>query len=639
MRRRQSAIKRAESWDLEKRTVVFTISSETPCPDYFGTCILDHSEESVDLSRFRNGSNLLFEHNGSLIVGVIERAEIVNKEVEIAVRFAKDDFSEVKYQQVLDGIIRNVSVSAKVSKMKRESKKDEYPVIYRATRWQPSHASLVGDPADSTVGILRSNAIEDLYPVEIESSDTIDIDLGIDLTRTNKGGVMPTVLEDVDLDLARKLERERIKEIYEVGKKYADTDLANKFIDDGSDIATVYRAFSGKQPKQEPLADLKLGFTNKEQKSFSVIRAIRDFMDGNWGAVGFKSFELECHEEMIKRTGVASANIILPFADLTVDHEAVSRVVGHSTAKIARATYATNTPTTGGNLVATILDSSSFYDILRTRPKIMQMGARMLAGLVGNLDIPRRISTSTAYWVPEGGEIPQSEGGFGKLSFRPNTLAALSAITRLMMLQSTPDIEQLVREDLVIVMALAMDLAAIAGSGLNSEPRGILNTAGIGNVTGGANGTTLTYDNLIDLETKVSDLNADEEGQTHYFSSARGVGVMKKLKDTAGSPMWIGTDSGLSPGTPGMLNGYPVMRSNQVPRNLTKGSGTNLTSIIYGDFSQVVFASWGILDLLPNPFGRGYESGTLMIRAMQTCDIQFRRVEAFAAITDLVATI
>ena len=591
----------------------------------------------MDLSRFRNGSNLLFDHNGSLIVGVIERAEIVAKELEIEVRFAKDDFSEVKYQQVLDGIIRNVSISAKVSKMKRESKKDEYPIIYRATRWQPSHASLVGDPADSTVGILRSNAIEDFYPVEIESSDSIvDIDLGIE--RANKGGVMSTV-EIVDLDSARKLERERIREIHAIGGRYDDMDLANKFIDDGSDIATVYRAFSSRQPKQEPLAELKLGFTQKEQKSFSVIRAVRDFMDGNWGTSGFNSFEHECHVEMIKRTNSKSAGIILPFADLTVDHEAVSRVVGHSTAKIARATYATNTPTTGGNLVATILDSSSFYDILRNRPKIMQMGARMLAGLVGNLDIPLRTSTSTAYWVPEGGEIPQAEGGFGKLSFLPKTLGALSAITRLMMLQSTPDIEQLVREDLVIVMALAMDLAAIAGSGLNSEPRGILNTAGIGNVTGGANGTTLTYDNLIDLETIVSDLNADEEGQTHYFSSARGFGVMKKLKDTAGSPLWIGTDSGLSMGTPGMLNGYPVMKSNQVPRNLTKGTGTNLTSIIYGDFSQVVFASWGILDLLPNPYGRGYESGSLMIRAMQTCDIQLRRVQAFAAITDLIATI
>ena len=57
----------------------------------------------------------------------------------------------------------------------------------------------------------------------------------------------------------------------------------------------------------------------------------------------------------------------------------------------------------------------------------------------------------------------------------------------LMSLQSTPDIEQLIRAD-VALLADAIDTAAINGGGGSNQPAGILNTTGIGSVAGGTNG-------------------------------------------------------------------------------------------------------------------------------------------------------
>ena len=85
-----------------------------------------------------------------------------------------------------------------------------------------------------------------------------------------------------------------------------------------------------------------------------------------------------------------------------------------------------------------------------------------------------------------------------------------------------------------------------------------------------------------------------------------------------------------------MVNGYPAFSTNQVPSNGTKGTGSHLSALIFGDFSQVLMASWGVLELLPNPYGAGFEQSIVQIRALHDCDIAVRHPEAFAVCTDIV---
>jgi HK97 family phage major capsid protein len=66
----------------------------------------------------------------------------------------------------------------------------------------------------------------------------------------------------------------------------------------------------------------------------------------------------------------------------------------------------------------------------------------------------------------------------------------------------------MVQGDLALILALAIQAAAIKGGGSN-QPTGILGTSGIGDVAGGTNGAQPTFANLVALETAVATANAD----------------------------------------------------------------------------------------------------------------------------------
>jgi hypothetical protein len=76
-----------------------------------------------------------------------------------------------------------------------------------------------------------------------------------------------------------------------------------------------------------------------------------------------------------------------------------------------------------------------------------------------------------------------------------------------------------------------------------------------------------------------------------------------------------------------------------VPGDLTKGTGTNLSALIFGNFNDLIIGEWGSVEILVNPYGAGFTSGDVAIRIMQTIDIAFRQVVSFAAITDMITTL
>lgn len=240
------------------------------------------------------------------------------------------------------------------------------------------------------------------------------------------------------------------------------------------------------------------------------------------------------------------------------------------------------TATAGGNTVATDLLGASFIEVLRNRLSVMAAGATMLTGLVGNVAIPRQTAAASAFWVAENGAPTESQQAFDQVSMSPKTVGAFTDVSRRLLLQSSLDVEAFVRMDLAKVIALAIDLGALNGSGAANQPRGVLQTSGIGSVAIGTNGGPLTWDAVVDLETAVGAANADE-ATSAYVTNASLRGRMKKtpeLGNTANIPIWRN----------GEVNGYRAIASNQVPNNLTKGTGTNLS------FESGDLTGWTITD-------------------------------------------
>ena len=613
----QREMRRSVSVDFERsanseRTFTFPFSSEFPVSRTFGNEVLSHERGAANLSRLNDSAPLLFNHDPNKVIGVVERAWIdeQGKRGYTTVRFSRNAFAQEVLQDVQDKVLRNVSVGYSINKM--EERGDNFV----ATNWQPYEVSLVSMAADPTVGLGRSIDTDHAAP----AASTPNTEPEVQMEATTDLAVVRAE--------AAEAERSRIAGITALTEKHGLGDLGRQLIESGRTLDDARKAVLDKlEVRQEPIDKGTTGTVDmnaNEQRSYSVVRAINAALSGDWKDAGL---EREISAEIARQTGKSTNGFFMP----------------HNLEM--RAPYAVGAAGTGGNLVATNLLASSFIDVLRNNALIMQMGPTVLSGLVGNVAIPRATAQTSTYWVTEASAITESEATFDQVTLSPKQIGARSQYSRLALQQTTPDIEAVVRNDLARVMALGIDKACISGTGSAGQPTGILNTSGIGSVAMGTNGaaftdsatgTTSGLDQLIALEGKLDVANA-LNGNLYYLTNAKVVQALKKLKTAYGEYLWTAMDGVTTGGTPGGVNGYSVMRSNQVPSTLTKGTGTNLSALIFGDFSQLIIGMWGALEILPNPYGSGYTAGSVDIRAMQTVDVAVRHAESFAAITDIIA--
>lgn len=357
-----------------------------------------------------------------------------------------------------------------------------------------------------------------------------------------------------------------------------------------------------------PIPTSDIGLSEREAKEFSFLRAINALANpGDRNAQEAARFERECSDAFAAKHGRSAQGLFVP-------------------SEVQRRDLTVGTATAGGHTVSTNLLAASFIDLLRNKMQVMNMGAQMLTGLTGNIAIPRQTGGATAYWVAESGAPTESAQAFDQVAMSPKTVGAFSDISRKLLLQSTLDIEGFVRNDLATVLALAIDLAAINGSGSSNQPTGILNTSGIGDVAGGTNGLAPTWAHMIELETDVAVANADA-GSLGYLSNAK---VRGKLKQTFANatygerPVWEGD----------MVNGYRAAVSNQVPSNLDKGTSVGVCSaVIFGNWADLIIGQWGTLDLMVDPY-TGSTSGTVRVVALQDIDLAIRHAVSFSAMKD-----
>ncbi len=594
--------------NAEENSYTFSFSSEQPVQRWFGTEILEHSNaDNIDLTRLNDGGVLLWNHDSKgLPIGKINRSwlSLNEKKLYCSITFADlPDANNIK-KLIDDGFLRNVSFGYGATQYK------ELPnETYLFTKWYATEISIVNLPADNTVGMGRNLDLEQ--------------DSKIEIIKENKQ--MSEKTEDkINIEEIRSAELARINEIIAISRNF---DLEQKFTDEAItknlSIDQVKSLVLDNQLKKQQVVSLgtsvadDLDLTAKEKRSYSILNATRAFISNDWSKAGF---EREISKTLENKRGINAQGFLMP----------TNINWGNSKRAYDKAG--------GSSLIATDLLANEFIELLRNKCMVLQLGARMLSGLVGNVDIPTQISSASAAWINETGTVSESSGAFSKKSMTGGKhLVSLAKITRDMLQQSTPDIESLVRDDLLNVMALALDSTALYGTGTSNQPLGIAGTSGINSVIGGTNGAAITIEHLIDMETAIAVANYSDANLS-YLTNPKIVGALKKLKSTTGEYLWRnGSDDGMRGSTPNTINGYAVNKTNQCRSNLTKGSGTNLSEIYFGDFSQLIIGEWGVLDILPNALGSGYSSGAIELRVMQTLDMLVRQPKAFSIMTDAIA--
>lgn len=637
------------SFDKDKRTVELAFSSEIEVERWFGMEVLDHSPTSVRLDRLRDGGALLWNHDWDEQIGVVESVSIdQDRRGRAVVRFSRSKDADEIFQDVLDGILRHVSVGYLVLGAKLEETRGDVDV-YRITDWEPYEISIVSVPADHSVGIGRTmektqeegrTANDETAIVEsgttATNSTTEEVrKMNEKIVRDGKGNLVRAmvdaegnitqileVLEEAGADvrnaqtLAAKAERERTASILEMGTKYDCRELADKAVAAGTtvdafraqvlDHINTRGATNGipAQPSQRsstPLSEMPsplIGLSENEVRQYSIFRAVRALQPNATQADRqAAAFELECSETAQRQLGRTAQGILIPQDVLA--------------SRAFNAGGAVDTPAgaqTGSNLVDTTFMGGSFIEMLRNRTTIMRLATTM-GGLVGNVDVPRQTGGATAYWLGEGDDAQEGTPSIGQLELSPKTLGAYTDITRRLLMQSSLDAESIVRRDLVNAMAQAIDYAGYYGTGTGNQPRGIKNYTGINAVDFAA--TWPTFAELVAMETEIAADNADI-GQMGYIGNARFRGNCK-VTARFGS----GTESTIwEPG--GTVNGYRTEITNQLANG----------DVFFGNFADMIIGMWGGLDLTVDPYSLS-KSGGLRIVVFQDVDFVLRRVESF----------
>ena len=573
--------------DEENRRVRIGVSSEEPVERSFGMEVLGHSAGDINMEFIASGrAPLLLDHDMTKQIGVIEEFKLdeTAKRTIAVVRFGKSALAREVFEDVKDGIRMNISVGYRIDKLERYEHNNE---TYYKAKWTALEISSVSVPADQSrlVGVGRSKDKNDINFKEIKMSENKQ-DINLEEVRTQT------------IDEAKAEFKRNSKEIIDLAVKHNKRDLADKAIADGISVAEfrgiLLENISNNTPLETPS---EIGMTKEEVRDFSLVKAIRAMANpADRKAQEDARFEFECSAEAARQYGKDAQGIMLP-AD----------VLGR---------WGKRDLNTGDDstLVAENYLGGSFIDVLRNSSSVLAAGATTLNGLIGNVVIPKKTAAASAGWIAtEGAAASESEFTSGSVTMTPRVVGATTDATRLLLSQSSLDIENLIRDDLTKSIATAIDLGALAGSGSSGQPTGIKNTSGINTTTFAA--ANPTFAEIIAMESEVANDNG-LVGNLGYICKPSDYGTLKTTSKDSGSGMFVVEPDG-------RMNGYNVVRSNQV----TAGD------FYFGNFADLLVGFYSGLDITVDPYSLS-NTGSIRIVALQTMDVAVRHAVSFCVSND-----
>ncbi|MDR1911631.1 MAG: phage major capsid protein [Helicobacteraceae bacterium] len=593
--------------ETDRRTLELSFSSDQPIDRWFGKEILEHGANSVNFERLKNAAPLLLNHDTNRQIGVIQSAEVSDGKGRAIVRFSDSAFATEIFNDIQAGIRRNVSVGYTIDEfLEFDRGGDDFGLI--VTKWTPYEISIVSIPADISVGVGRK----------------ADLNAGEkDIKIEKKEKEMPKEIAEIAeketpvVDYAAR--NKEVAEILSIAKRHNLLDEAQEFIANGRS-ASEFKGFalekigerSAQNAPQNPIDD-SLGLSQKEVNNFSLLRAINALINpNNRAAQEAAKYEMEVSAAASKKLGKQSRGVYIP-------------------SDMLKRTLTAGTATAGKELVPTELWSGDFIDVLLNKSAILQF-AEIASGLSGNVNIPKETDVITAYWQPtETAAGTYSDFVTGQIALTPKQLIGISSFSRLLLAQSSLSVESLVRDRIYKAIIHKIEQAAVNGLGTGGEPKGLLNSDGVSVIALGTNGAAATWKDIVALETSLSNANADV-GTLRYLTTPAVRGKLKTTPKESGQTeyIWDARGEGV-----GLVNGYNAYVSNYIPNDLTKGTGTNLSAILFGNFADIIVGYWGGIDIEVDPYTKA-DQAVMVIRAYANADVAIKRPESFAAILDAV---
>jgi HK97 family phage major capsid protein len=619
------------------------VSSEEPVPRPDGLEILDHSPEAVDLTRLRNAAAFLVDHNPADQVGVISNPTIDDDRVLRAdVRFSKSQRGQEIMQDMLDGIRQKISVGYWPLQIVRDRNTSDAST-YRVTSWMPFEVSTVAIPADDTVGVGRASeetrdceVCEDdeeesevRQPLAAEADATAEeakrkkeeaVEASPEVvdgqrsvassdtdttTMKNKDEVTPVVTVGDDLSATAT---ERAIQIAELAREHGFTQRTAEWLKSGRSVDAIAKEILNMKSNNEvTTADPVANMSARDQKSltkYSIVRAINKLADNK----ALDGLEAEVNQEWEKQMGRAAQGFWMPTS--------------------TRAALDSATSTKGAEDV--FVQPAGFIDYLRNRTQVLKLGAQYIGGASSKLTLVRQNGTGGASWVAENGSgVSQTNMTFDTVTLSPKTLMSAQAFSRQLLTIGEYDVQGIVMNDITRAFAVALDAAALAGSGAANDPTGLVSASGVNLVALHPSGSGINYTGIVGMESAVATANADVDEMAYIFTP----GVYGNLKTTlkaSGSIEFI-------LGEGGTVNGFKAVRSNNVPSNCVKGAPpvTGLHAAFFGDWSALTIATFGAVEIIVDPYA-SKNKGLIEVTGLLMADVAVRTPQSFARILDII---
>ena len=512
---------------------------------------------------------------------------------------------------MIDGGLKNVSIGYEIHDLREEPRG-----TLTATSWLPLEGSIVTIPADINVGIGRASGQNESKTVRVtrahptasaeqqehsmsentaSAADTAEKTAQAEQAKptTPKVEIVREAPKRVDPIDSARLENERIAAIRKFAEgKAIDQRQIDNWCESGATLTQVGEDFlkilEARSKAASQPADI--GLSKKEVQQYSLMRAINASRNNDWRKAGLELEASKATSERAARDPRSPLSFFVPAEIQRRDLLATS---------------------TGSQLVMEDTLIGSFIELLRNESAVLGLGATRLTGLTGNVKIPRQTGATSAYWLgTETTAITESQPSFGQVTLQPKSVASLVEVSHQMMQQSAISVENLLVQDMARSIALAVDVAAIRGSGTNGEPHGIVGVTNVGSFD--VDGTD-TYGDVVSAQEDLMKANALNPSCAYLADPTSAKLLMGRSRfANTDTPIWNGS---LMSGT---MAGFPCRASNQMSAN----------TMLFGWWQSLIIAEWGVLEVAVDDT-YNFAQGLSALRAWYTVDIGLRYPAAF----------
>lgn len=419
-------------------------------------------------------------------------------------------------------------------------------------------------------------------------------------------------LEDKAKTENRNLNPEEVKEL----RGLLDSEKAIS-----EEIETVLELEKRAAAKATPIDLGRSNSEEKEMRNFSIGKLAKELQRGGQ-PTGLEKELIDESEKEARSLGVSTGKLYLSRNVLDAVH--------------TRTQSATGTANLGGNLIPT--EKVGFFDALWAKTVLGALGVQSLTGLSANTDLNGWDTAPVAYWAAENGTQSPTDATIANRTLRPKLLGSAVDISMLLKIQTNSSVDAYFMDAMLKAMAVAYEAAVINGDGSN-KPTGILGTSGIQNVAIGTDGGAPTLAKVLELIQKVSSANADLTS-AKFLTNPKVVAKMKQVPVDTGSGAMLMAYGNYFGGVQNVIDGYPVAVTSNVPSTLDKGSSTDVCSaLIFGDFSQVVTAQFGGLEISVDEISAAMRrTGKYALTMNMYVDSAVKQPAALGAILDLTTT-